>query len=66
MKKLNLFMEYFWLVVFIISTIVVAYLLLTEGEKHDKLALLLFPVISGVMYMARRFVRRKLEKNGRF
>ncbi|MGY6561149.1 MAG: hypothetical protein ACXITV_03520 [Luteibaculaceae bacterium] len=66
MKKLNTFMEYFWLVAFIVSTFVVAYLLMKHGIDSEGLTLLLFPALAGFMYFARRFVRQKFEKNNTY
>jgi len=63
MKGINHFMEYFWLAAFFISAAYVGYLLATNEVDGDGLTLILFPVIAGFMFLMRRYVRRKFEKN---
>ena len=61
MKKLNKFLEIFWLVVSIITILIVVYVYAKIGIK-DNLVLLLLPVISVGMFVFRRSLREKFEK----
>ena len=53
MKKMNKFLEYFWLVISVVSIILVIYVYSTIGTQ-DNLILILLPVISVAMYVYRR------------
>lgn len=59
--KMNKFLEYFWLVVSIVSLILVVYVFSTIGTE-DNLILIFMPVISVAMYVFRRNMSKKFDK----
>jgi len=59
--KMNKFLEYFWLVVSIVSLILVVYVFSTIGTE-DNLILIFMPVISVAMYVFRRNLSKKFDK----
>lgn len=61
MKKMNKFLEYFWLVISVVSIILVIYVYSTIGTQ-DNLILILLPVISVAMYVYRRRVSKILDQ----
>lgn len=61
MKKMNKFLEYFWLIISIVSVILVTYVYSAIGTE-DNLILILLPVISVAMYVYRRKVSKILDK----
>lgn len=61
MKKMNKFLEYFWLVISIISVLLVIYVYTSIGTK-DNLILILLPVIAVAMYVYRRKISKVLNK----
>ena len=62
MKKMNKFLEYFWLVISVISVILVVYVYSAIGTE-DNLILILLPVIAVTMYVYRRRISKVLNKN---
>ncbi len=60
MKKMNKFLEYFWLVVSILSVILVVYVFTALGME-DNMILILLPVISVGMYVYRRRMSKILK-----
>lgn len=60
MRKLNRFMEHFWLAVCIGTTIAAGWVIATDGFDAGK-QWLLFPAIALAMFAFRRFTRKKLE-----
>ncbi len=61
LRKVSLVMEKFWLVLAILSLFVVCYIYITEGLSKTNVQYLVFPLLAGVMYGARTFMRRKTE-----
>lgn len=61
MKKMNKFLEYFWLVVSIFSVILVVYVYSTAGTENN-LVLILLPVIAVGMYVFRRKMSQKFDQ----
>ena len=62
MKKMNKFLEYFWLIVSIVSVLLVVYVYSAIGSK-DNMILILLPVISVAMYIYRRKLSKKFDQN---
>ena len=62
MKKMNKFLEYFWLIVSIVSVLLVVYVYSAIGRK-DNMILILLPVISVAMYIYRRKLSKKFDQN---
>ncbi|RLD26143.1 MAG: hypothetical protein DRI54_03455 [Bacteroidetes bacterium] len=62
MKKMNKFLEYFWLVISVVSVILVTYVYTAIGTK-DNMILILLPVIAIAMYVYRRKVSKVLDRN---
>lgn len=60
MRKLNRFMEMFWLVV-AVATLGMAIWAIANSSLQASWTWLLFPVFSVAMFLVRRFMRRKLE-----
>ncbi len=60
MKKVNRFMEYFWLVV-AVATLGLALWAIANTSLKDAWTWLLFPLFALLMYGVRRFLRSKLE-----
>ena len=60
MRKLNKFMEHFWLAVAIGTALAAGWVILAEGYDAGK-SWLLFPAIALAMYFMRRFMRGRLE-----
>ena len=60
MRKLNRFMEHFWLAVCIGTAIAACWVIVTEGFDVGR-QWLLFPAIALGMFGFRRFTRKKLE-----
>lgn len=61
MKKMNKFLEYFWLVISVVSVILVVYVYSAIGTE-DNLILILLPVIAVAMYIYRRKISKVLNK----
>jgi hypothetical protein len=64
MKKMNKFLEYFWLVISVISVILIVYVYSALGTE-DNLILILFPVIAVAMYVYRRRISKVLDNKDR-
>jgi c-di-AMP phosphodiesterase-like protein len=64
MKKMNKFLEYFWLVASVLSLILVIYVYSTIGTEGNWI-LIFFPVIAIGMYVFRKRMSKKFEKNDR-
>jgi len=62
MKKMNKFLEYFWLVISIVSVILVIYVYTAIGTE-DNMILILLPVIAVAMYVYRRKISKVLDRN---
>lgn len=62
MKTYNKIMEIFWLSLAGITSLIVVYLLFTDGWDKNKFYLV-FPAICFAMFFARRFMRRRMEKH---
>jgi len=60
MRKLNRFMEHFWLAVTIGTFIAAIWAMAVEGFDQGK-QWLFFPAIASAMFVFRRMTRRKLE-----
>lgn len=60
LRKLNRFMEHFWLAVAIGTAIAAGWVIATDGFEKGR-SWLLFPGIATAMFLFRRFTRRKLE-----
>lgn len=60
MRKINRFMEFFWLTIAIGTAIAAGWVIATAGFEEGK-QWLIFPGISIAMYIFRRMTRRKLE-----
>jgi fatty acid desaturase len=60
MRKLNRFMEHFWLAVAIGTAIAAMWVIVTEGFEQGK-QWLIFPAIALAMFIFRRITRKKLE-----
>ena len=57
-------MEKFWLVLAIASFVVVMYIFINDGGLNRQNAqYLVFPLLAGLMYGFRTYVRKRLEKN---
>jgi len=54
--------ENIWLVIALLTVVIVAYFLATEGFGNGNYKLLFLPVVAGTMYMFRRIQRTKSEK----
>lgn len=61
MNKYNKFMEYFWLVMAILTALYAAYTLGKTGSE-DALLLITMPFIAGALFAVRRFTRKRIEK----
>lgn len=59
---MNKFLEYFWLVISIVSVILVVYVYSAIGTE-DNMILILLPIISIAMYVYRRGLSKKLNQN---
>jgi UPF0716 family protein affecting phage T7 exclusion len=64
MKKMNKFLEYFWLVASIVSLILVVYVYSTIGTEGNWV-LIFLPVISIGMYVFRKKMSKKFENSDR-
>ena len=62
MKKMNKFLEYFWLVVSVLSFILVVYVYATIGIEGNWV-LVLLPVISAGMYVFRKRMSKRFEQS---
>ena len=62
MKKMNKFLEYFWLFISVVSVILVVYVYSAIGTE-DNMILILLPVISVAMYIYRRGLSKKFDQN---
>jgi hypothetical protein len=60
MRRLNRFMEHFWLAVFIGTTIVAVWMIVQEGFAEAR-SWLWFPAIALAMFLFRRITARRLE-----
>lgn len=60
MRKVNRFMEIFWLVV-AVATLGIAIWAIVKSSLQESWTWLLFPVFSVGMFLVRRFMRGKLE-----
>ena len=60
MKKLSKFMEYFWLAVAIVTSIIGIWSAFTVGVEESGIYLLL-PVVAFVMFGVRRYFRIKTD-----
>ena len=60
LRKLNKFMEHFWLAVAIGTALAAGWVIMAEGFEEGK-SWLLFPLIALAMYFMRRFMRGRLE-----
>lgn len=64
LRSVSLFMEKFWLVLAIASFVVVMYIFINDGGLNRQNAqYLVFPLLAGLMYGFRTYVRKRLEKN---
>lgn len=64
LRNVSLFMEKFWLVLAIASFVVVMYIFINDGGLNRQNAqYLVFPLLAGLMYGFRTYVRKRLEKN---
>jgi len=61
MKRLNSFLEKFWLLISIVSTVLVVYVYSTAGPDENYV-LLLLPVISIAMYVFRRRMSKRYNE----
>jgi len=61
MKKMNKFLEYFWLVISIVSLILVVYVYSAIGTEGNWV-LIFLPVIAVGMYVFRRRMSKRLEQ----
>lgn len=62
MKVYNKIMETFWLAMSIVLILVVIYMIIVDGWTKNGIYLV-FPIISFTMWIARRFMRRRMEKH---
>lgn len=62
MKTYNKIMELFWLAMGGVTALIVIYLIITEGWSKNQMYLI-FPGICFMMFFARRFMRRRMEKH---
>ena len=62
MKTYNKIMETFWLAMGIVLIITVGYMIISDGWTKNGIYLI-FPGISLMMWVARRFMRRRMEKH---
>jgi cell division protein FtsW (lipid II flippase) len=62
MKTYNKIMEAFWLAMGVVLTVVVIYMMVTGGTDKN-LVYFVFPGICFMMFFARRFMRRRMEKH---
>ncbi len=60
MRKLNRFMEHFWLAVAIGTAIAAMWVIWTDGFEAGR-QWLIFPAIASAMFIFRRLTRKKLE-----
>lgn len=60
MRRLNKFMEHFWLAVAIGTALAAAWVVYAEGFEKGR-QWLWFPVVALAMFAFRRFTRRRLE-----
>lgn len=65
MRKLNRFMEHFWLAVAIGTAIAALWAIGTEGFEKGR-QWLWFPLIALAMFVFRRITRKKLEAMDRY
>lgn len=64
LKKVSKVMEFFWLVIAIVSLVVVIYIFISDkGISADNAQFLVFPVLAGMMYGFRAGFRKRMEKN---
>lgn len=63
MNKYHKVMEYFWLVVAILTAIFAGYQL-NRGIREDIYLLILMPFVAGALFAVRRFHRKRMEKQG--
>ena len=61
-QKINIFLEYFWLVLTIACAFLAGYFIYTEGYDEAKWHLI-FPLLAAMMYIMRRSLRKKLENS---
>ena len=62
MKAYNKVMEFFWLSLSVVTLATVLYMLIMDGWDKNSIYLI-FPGISFMMYFARRFMRKRMEKH---
>ncbi len=62
MRKVNIVMERFWLVLAILALLFVIYFFIVDGVNSRTLQYLVFPVLAGVMYGFRVTFRKRLER----
>ncbi len=62
MKAYNKIMEAFWLGLAVVTTIIVVYMIISGGWSKNQVYLI-FPGICFMMFFARRFMRRRMEKH---
>ena len=64
MRSVSLFMEKFWLALAIASLVVVVYIFMSDGGfTRQNAQYLVFPLLAGLMYGFRTYVRKRMEKN---
>lgn len=64
MRGVSLFMEKFWLALAIASFVVVVYIFISDGGfTRENAQYLVFPLLAGLMYGFRTYVRKRMEKN---
>jgi hypothetical protein len=62
MEKMNRFLEMFWAGLTVITAILAIYLLVVDGYEQTKF-LLMIPFITAAVWIMRRSLRLRLEKN---
>lgn len=63
MEKMNRFLEIFWLLLGIISAIMAIYLVMIDGLEKNNKYMLMLPLLPFAMWIMRRSLRLRLEKN---
>jgi len=64
LRGVSLFMEKFWLTLAIASFVVVVYIFIGDGGlTRENAQYLVFPLLAGLMYGFRTYVRKRMEKN---
>lgn len=63
MEKMNRFLEIFWLLLGIISSIMAIYLVMIDGLEKNSKYMLMLPLLAFAMWIMRRSLRLRLEKN---